>query len=118
MGAQFSFPRVSDLSSLSLILKENAKFSLNDFKPQRTDWRDIFGKGHLPVVPEITLRGCLLHLCVCKASLANNSKTIITSNKLIIQYLVQKEVLPSVNRGGAKHVCCDTSEAVLGMKVE
>lgn len=50
------------------------QFSLNDFKPQRTDWRDIFGKGHLPVVPEITLRGCLLHLCVCKASLANNSK--------------------------------------------
>ena len=100
MGAQFSFPRVSDLSSLSLILKENAKFSLNDFKPLKTDWRDIFGKGHLPVVPEITLRGCLPHLCVCKASLANNSKTIITSNKLIMQHLAQKEVLPSVSLGG------------------
>ena len=117
MGAKFSFPRVSDLSSLSLILKENAKFSLSDFKPQRTDWRDIFGKRHLPVFPEVTLRVCLPHLCVCKVSLANNSKTTITSNKLIIQHLAEKEVLPSVS-WGVKHVCCDTSEAVLGMKVE
>lgn len=80
-------PRVSDLSSLSLTLKENAKSSLNDFKPHRTGWRDIFGKGYLPVVPEITRRGCIPHL-------ANNS---MSSSKLITQHLAQKTVLPSVS---------------------
>ena len=88
VGAQFSFPRVSDLSSLSLILKENAKFSLNDFKPQKTDWRDIFGKGHLPVVPEITLRGCLPHLCVS----LGQSQLLLLFGYLISNMEVQKDL--------------------------
>jgi hypothetical protein len=36
VGVQFLFSRVSDLSFLSLIQKENAKSSVNDFKLQRT----------------------------------------------------------------------------------
>lgn len=92
VGAQFSQECL--LYHLYLyIWKRMHKSSLNDFKPQRTRWREIFWQRALSYCPWNNIKR-LPTLSLCKARLANNSTS---SNKLIIQHLAQEGVPPSVN---------------------